>query len=288
MLPPVPNNPMDSVKKIGAVLGSHYEKLILSVILLALLAAAGFLPFRVSQNRQTIQDAIDLPKKKAKKEMQAVDTSTVDDILKREKSAPILSLSGQHNLFNPLVWKKGKDGLLYKVGGEEDGPGGLIVNAVRPLYLTIEFEGAMTSGDNIRYRFRVLDEAKAPKGAKARQVSAALNQAKKDDPFVVTKVVEGTPEDPTSVEFRFSDSNETVKLAKGAVFKRLSGYEGDLLHSKLGAKFPNVRQKQENKQPQVIRLGSHAYNIVAITKDAVTVESSTSKKRWTVRLKGAS
>ncbi len=279
---------MDSLKNIGVVLGKHYEKIILSVILLALLGAAGFLPFRVAQNRQTIEDAIALPGKKAKKGLDPVNTEDIDEILKREKAEPKLTLSGEHNLFNPLAWKKGKDGSLFKAGGDEGGPAGLVVTAIRPLYLNIEFEGVMTSGDNIRYRFAVLDESKGGRGTRARQLSAALNQAKKDDPFVVTRVVEGPPEDPTSVEFRFSDSTETVVLGKGAPFRRLAGYEADLNHGKLGAKFSSIRPKQQNQQPQVIRLGSQAYNIVAITKDAVTVESSTSKKRWTVRLKGAS
>ena len=34
---------MESLKKFGVVFSTHYEKIILSVILLALLAAAGFL-----------------------------------------------------------------------------------------------------------------------------------------------------------------------------------------------------------------------------------------------------
>ena len=279
---------MDSVKKLGVVLGKHYEKIILSVILLALLGAAGYLPIRVSQNRQMIQDAIDLPAKKAKKEMQPADTSAIDAVLKMEKAEPKLTLSGEHNVFNPLLWKKGKDGSLFKAGGDEGGPAGLVVNAIRPLHLTIDFEGALASGDTVRYRFAYLDESRSGRSAKARQFSVALNQAKKDDPFVLTRIVEGPAEDPTAVEFRFADSTETVKLTKEAPFRRLSGYEADLVHGKLGAKFSNIRQKQQNQQPQVIRLGSQAYNIVAITKDAVTVESSTSKKRWTVRLKGAS
>jgi len=273
---------MDALKKLGAVFANHYEKIILSVILLALLGAAAFLPFRVAQNRQTIDEALALIEKRGKKESKPTDTAEIEKAIKSEKSEPRLTLSGDHNVFNPVLWKRGRDGALFKVvKGDEDGPGGLVVSAIRPLQLIIQYEGVQTSGDSVRYKFSVLDESKGGRSPRPRQLFLALGSASKSDPFVVTKI---TPpaDNPPAVEFRFADSTETVTLTREQPFKRIAGYEADLRHEKIGTPFSNVRAKQ----PGGIRLGTQTYNIVAITKDEVTVQSSTSNKRWTVRLKG--
>ncbi|MCC6235219.1 MAG: hypothetical protein IT580_21435 [Verrucomicrobiales bacterium] len=274
---------MEGLKKFSGVFSAHYEKIILAVILLALLIAAGFLPIRVANNRDAIRQALDIIEKRGKKETQPVDTAAAEQMLKRTKSAPKLSLSGEHNVFNPVVWKRGRDGKLFKVvRGDEDGPGGLVANAIRALHFTVEYDGVQASGDSTRYKLLVTDESKAGRSAKARPYFLARGSSAKSDPLVVTKI-NGPEDNPTSVEVRFSDSTETAVISRETPFRRIAGYEADLAHEKLGTRFNNVRQKQ----PGGIRLGPQTYNIVAITKDEVTVQSSTSK-RWTVPLKGTS
>lgn len=274
---------MESLKKFGVVFSAHYEKIILSAILLALLGAAAFLPFRVAANRETIRQALELGERAKKKESQPLETAPYEDILRREKAPPRLQLSGEHNLFNPVLWKRGRDGNPFKVvKGDEDGPGGLSVSIIRPLHLVIAFEGVQTNGDSIRYRFNVLDETKVGRGKAGRPLFAAINSSGKNDPFVLTSV-KGPPDNPTAVEFRFADSTETATITKEEPFRRVAGYDADLAHEKLGSRFSNVKARQ----PGGIRLGSQTYNIVAITKDEVTLQS-TSNKRWTVRRKGAS
>lgn len=274
---------MDKFKKLGAVFGAHYEKIILSVILLALLGAAAYLPFRVAQNRETIRQALELIEKSRKKESQPVDTTAYESVLKRQKTAPKLTLSGEHNVFNPVVWKKTRDGAMIKiVHGDEDGPGGLSVSAVRPLHLTIEFDGVQTSGETTRYKFNVLDESKSSRSARPRQMFLGIGSSGKNDPFVVTKI-NGPADNPTSVEIRLADSTETAVVSRDEPFKKVAGHEADMVHDKLNSKFNNLRAKQTNP----IRLGSQTYYIVAINKDEVTVQSSTSK-RWIIRRKGVS
>lgn len=272
---------MDSLKKFGAVFASHYEKIILSAILLALLGAAAFLPFRVAQNRQTIEQALETLGRPSKKESEPVDTSTADRLLRRARLTPELELSGDHNLFNPVLWKSAPNGMPFKmVRGDEDGAGGLSVVAIRPLHFRVDFEGIQMSGDSIRYKFVVVDQAKGGRTARPRQHYMGVGSASKRDPFVVAKV-NGPEAEPTSLEIRFVGSNDSavVSLEKG--YERIAGYEADMVHEKVGSKYFNVRAKQ----PGGIRLGAQTYNIVAITKDEVTLESS-SRKRWTIRLKG--
>ncbi len=275
---------MEGLKKFGGVFAAHYEKIILAVILIALLVAAAFLPMRVAQNRDTIRQALDIIEKRGKKETQPVETGPAEQILKRGKTTPRLTLSGEHNLFNPVVWKRGRDGNIFKVvRGDEDGPGGLVVNAIRPLHFTVAYDGVQSSGDSVRYKILVTDESKSGRSAKARPYFLARGSSSKSDPLVITKV-NGPEDNPVSVEVRFADSTEVTTISRETPYQRIAGHEADLVHEKLGSRFNNVRQKQ----PGGIRLGAQTYNIVAITKDDVTVQSSTSHKRWIVPLKGTS
>jgi hypothetical protein len=116
----------------------------------------------------------------------------------------------------------------------------------------------------------------------------AQHEVEPNDPFVITEV-QGPPENPTGIAVRFPNSTETAVISREKSYSRVAGYEADLVHSNLNARFANVRAKQPRTgQPSVLRLGAESYNIVAITKDEVTVESSTSNKRWTIPLKGTS
>ncbi len=269
------------MKQIGAALGNHYEKVILSVILLALLGTAAYLPFRVAQSRETIRQALERIRSGKKKGPQPVDTVAMEAVLRRLRVEPKLDLSGEHNLFNPVVWKKGDNGVFYKVvRGDEEGPGGLEVTEIRPLELKVALEGAQHSGDTLRYRFQVVDESKHGHFAAPHPVFLSKGTSSKRDPFTIVDV-NGPPENPTSIEIRFPDSTTAV-VGRETPFNEVAGYEADMVQTKLGTRFSNIRARQ----PGGIRLGMQMYNVVAITKDAVTVESNTGK-RWTIHLKGA-
>jgi hypothetical protein len=231
-----------------------------------------------------IRQTLELETRVKKKESPPVETAGYEEIIRREKLPPKLQLSGEHNVLNPVVWKRSPNGKLIKVvKGDEDGPGGLVVSDIRPLHLVIDYEGVVTNGDTLRYKFLILDETKSGRGKSGTPRTFAMNNSSKNDVLVVTKA-NGPADNPESVEFRFSDSTETAVVTKDQPFRRIAGYEADLTHEKLPSRFMNVR----TKQPAGIRMGSQTYNIVAITKDEVTVQSSTSNKRWTVRRKGAS
>jgi hypothetical protein len=266
------------LKNLGTTVSSHYEKIILSVILLALLGAAAYLPLRVSQSREAINRALEAVGRAPKKDSKPVDTAEIDQTLLRARAEPELNLSGEHNLFNPVVWKRRSDGSLYKiVSGEEEGPAGLKVLAIRPLEYRVEYDGVHRSGDRIRYKFIVLDETRGGRSSRPRQVYLSRDSSSKNDPFIITQI-NGPEDDPASVQIRF-ESGEVATVGLNRPYSRVAGYEADLVHENLGNRFTNVRAKQ----PGGIRLGPQTYNIVAINEGEVTLESATSK-RWTVRL----
>ena len=105
----------------------HYEKLILSLVLLALAVAAAWLPTALSDTREKLKGASASfsaaaqgpykphfrPRLRPPRRPGTVEAS------------PKLVLNGEHNLFNPVVWKRKYDGSWIKIatGNESEGGG---------------------------------------------------------------------------------------------------------------------------------------------------------------------
>jgi hypothetical protein len=272
---------MEQIKKLGDIFKDHYEKIILSVVLLALLVSAVLLSLRVSENRRTIQEARDRRERVPRQQSEPVSTAEAERLLQFVARPPAFTLDPQHSLFNPHVWKRTQNGDLLRIRtGEEEGPAGLALVETRPLLFRVSFDGVQASGDNLRYQFGVTDEAA---GRSGRKVSRFLSpgQTVREVPFLLTRVV-GEPASPTAVEIRFKDGNETFTVTSEQPFQRVAGFEAELRHDVLGGRqFRNVRAKQN------LTLGSQAYNVVAITRDSLTLQHPATQKRWTVRLTDA-
>src|ERR1051325_8757715 len=125
---------MDFVKK-------HYEKVLLSIVLLGLAGAAAALPWQVSHERDRLEEI----RRNLTVKVKAKPFRPLDDWLSTNKTAlarletPLnLALSGSHNLFNPVQWKKMPDGrLIVMRTGSELGPGALKIDQIRELSLTV-------------------------------------------------------------------------------------------------------------------------------------------------------
>src|SRR4051812_1423954 len=123
-------------------LKKHYEKILLSAVLLCLAVAAAWLPVKIRQEKEELQKTIvNLPKPK---ELKPVDLSTNEVTLKRLQNPPTVELSGAHNLFNPVTWKIKPDGSFIKIIRE--GVDALVITNIRPLFMELVFEKTTASG----------------------------------------------------------------------------------------------------------------------------------------------
>src|SRR4051812_26376575 len=94
-------------------LKKHYEKILLSIVLLGVAIAAGWLPFAIAEAKIVLDARTKtLP---APKLVKPIDLTSNEAAVSRLKEATVLSFSGAHNLFNPVVWKQKFDGTLLKV-----------------------------------------------------------------------------------------------------------------------------------------------------------------------------
>jgi hypothetical protein len=253
---------MDFLKK-------HYEKLILSIVLLGLAGAVAALPMKVGQEKekeeQRKQALIGAPVKP----FAPVDLSTNKAVLEKVKNPIKFEISGKHNLFNPVPWEKRPNGELVKLKvGNETGIDALKVVQTRPLQMIIKLDDVSTSDtNNIKYTITVIRETdKQPKNARALAKGAPSNIGSIKD-------VIGPPDAPTALIFRLPDGRE-VTVSKDKPYTEIIGYSADLLYP-----YTNWSKKDARKDDVLPPLGNDTYKIVAIEKDEVVFSAKSNQKQ---------
>jgi hypothetical protein len=249
---------MDFLKK-------HYEKILLSVVLLCLAIAAAWLPTKIRQGKEELQKTIvNLPKPI---ELKPVDLSTNEAALKRLQNPPTIELSGAHNLFNPVTWKVKPDGSFIKI--VQEGVDALTVTKIQPLYLELAFERVTGTG----YWIAITRQS-----SKKSRVYAKPN--KKEELFTL-KEVKGPPEDPEELILELNDGQETISISKDKPFKRVEAYAADLRYA------PDSKNFLNQKVNDIITVAGESYKIIAITENEVRVSATSTDKRTTILWKAA-
>ncbi len=255
----------------------HYEKVLLSVVLLGLAVAAAFLPMKVSSIREEISKSIPNPKPKPFK---PYDLSTNQMVLDRLHKPPAFSLAGAHNVFNPVRWQKRPDGELLKVQhGKEAGPSALEILKINALKTILTFDGVSGVGDALRYRIGLTREAdKVPANRAKKTLSLTLGNRSMG---VALKEVKGSKEFPSEVVLEL-ESGDRVQISAEKSFSKPAGYMADL-------KYPLENNKlfKNMRVDQTFTLGGETYNIVAISEAEIVVSSKSSSKRTTVKFNPA-
>ena len=136
---------MDFIKK-------HYEKVLLSIVLLGLAGAAALLPLQVSSVRQYLEDTQrSLTIRSKPKLFTPADMSTNQMVVQRSKDPDSFDFASPHNIFNPVEWRKEQDGGLIKIAtGKEAGPGAFVIEKIVPLYLLVSLDYVSGSGNALR------------------------------------------------------------------------------------------------------------------------------------------
>lgn len=261
-------------------LKAHYEKIILSVVLLGLAAAAALMPLKVAQERAKEEERkrqINSPTRV--KELQPIDLSSNVVVLARLDKPERLRFDGEHKIFNPARWQKGPDGGIYKK--EDAGPSALQITEISPLRLQLKFEDVIpppTPQDKIRYRLSVLNEVQRPGARSGTPRDAGLKE--KNNMFTVEEAV-GPPEDPKELQVLLPGDKTPVTVTKDKPFERVLGYSADLRHPLEKREWKNLKVKDE------LTFGGETYNIVAITQNEIVLSAKSNKKQTVLEYKPA-
>lgn len=260
---------MDFLKK-------HYEKIILSVVLLGLAAVAAMLPMKVNEEKQREEarkSSLINPKVNP---YPTIDLSTNVAILEKVKTPIKFDIAGKHNLFNPVLWKKRPDGSLIKVQtGNEIGIGAAVITKIEPLHQIVQFDDVSISGRDVKYQISVIREGERnPRAARTLGVGQV-------SPLLTIREVKGMPESPTEIHVLMPGESQPVAITKEKPFKRIIGYQATMDYPPTGLTNRVVRKGES------LPLGDETYNIVAITPDTVIFSAKSNQKQTPKRVASA-
>ncbi|MBI4662538.1 MAG: hypothetical protein HY735_27305 [Verrucomicrobia bacterium] len=264
---------MEFVKK-------HFEKVLLSAVLLGLAVAAALLPLQVSRVRQYLDDTVTVTVQTKPKVFKPLDEylGTNESLLKRFASPVEFNFSTPHNVFNPVIWRKGQGGRLEKIStGNQVGPGALVVTNVSELRLTVEYDRAESVGggsDSFRYHFVVIrDTDSNPR----RNQSATVGIP--NTLFTLTKV-DGPPNDPAALHLQLKDDRREIVVSKDKPYTRVVGYAADLMYPPGGNQ---TFLRRRVKDTLTLKGDTEKYKIVAINSNEVVLSADSTQKRTTVK-----
>lgn len=262
---------MDFLKK-------HYEKIILSVVLLGVAIYAVRLLGLIDESKQQQEERIKRIIQEKGKDAQPVDFATYEQALKRLQTATNISLVGDHNLLNPVLWQRRQDGKIFRVLTGDELIREFVVTRITNLYYLVTYDGTTGSGDFLRYKFSLTDEA-AVKPADRRKIT--LNEAlTRKNPWFRLAEIKGPPDAPTELFLELFKDKLTISVGKGKESRRVVGYEADAKYDPEQKKFIGLRMQPQSQ----LDFAGDTYKVIAITESEVTIESNTTSKRWTSKL----
>lgn len=257
---------MDFLKK-------HYEKILLGIVLVGLAVAVGFLPFKIANEKDKLDQARQNFTHPQVKALPPLDLGTADTSLRRGISSAFLDLNSTNRVVNPMTWQKTKEDRL--VPSIHLGPTSLLVTNITPLYLKLTLDSVTVSDSGVRYSIGIQREAAArPSDRTKKQSYASLNEQKEYFKIVEVK---GKPEDPAALVLQLRDTGENVTITKEKPWTRVDGYMADMEYT------PEKRKWAGQRVGASIQFNGEEYKIVAITQNEVVLSASNQKK-WTIKL----
>lgn len=267
---------MDSLKKIGGICRLHYEKILLTLVLLGLAGAVVYLYNTKESEDKKIRDFLADVSRKGNSPVKPVDTAANDAALKLISNPPTLNFSLPHHLFNPVKWQRrpppDASDLIKMVTGKEVGWPKMVVSQITPLNFIINLERVPTPGS---FYLGVTHEGAERPAFRRKQQKFATMNSPKNEAFTL-KEFKGPPEDPTELLLELADGTK-VSITKDKPYTQIEGYEAELKYTIDGKTFPNLRVNSP------LRFQGEDYIVVAITPTEVVVSARSNDKKHTVR-----
>ena len=264
---------MDFIKK-------HYEKILLGVVLIGLVGALGYLPFKISNEKDRLSELTTTISNPKPKPLTNLDLTVFEASLTRATSAPVVyDFYNTNKLFNPMPWQRAPDGKLFRASSI--GLTAVTVTNITPLFLKISLDAVTVQSDGAPLYIFGIEKQNAATKSLAQKKQAATKVGEKNATFYF-KEVQGPPSNPTNAVIQLIDSGDTVNIPndKDKPWKRIDGYMADLRYdiAKPPKTWGNMRVGG------VIDVNGERYKIIAISNAEVILANFLTDKKFTVKL----
>ena len=264
---------MDFLKK-------HYEKILLGLVLVGLVGALGYLPFKISNEHQKLTDMTQTQFAPKVKPLTNLDLTMPESTLKRATAPVVYDFSDTNKLFNPMPWQRAPDGHLVRASST--GPTAVVVTNITPLYLKISLDAVTASSDGTPVYYFSVERQNAPTKALAQKKTQSVKVGEKTPTFIF-KEVQGNPAAPTNVVVELNDEKSelaNVPNDKERPWKRIEGYSADLQYSVGKA----IKAWHDVRTGAILDINGERYRVVAVSKDEVILAATNNDKKFTLKL----
>ena len=256
---------MDFIKK-------NYEKILLSVVLLVLLAAAGFMLVLIPQEQQKVKDMGERIIGGRVTPLPDLDMTAETNVIDRLQSPYVLDFDTKNKLINPVEWQRTLDGRVIEAAGV--GPLAAQVTAIIPLYFILSLDSVETNELGVRYVMAVERQAD-PRPAISHRQQRYASVGEKKDVFTILSV-KGPPENPDALIVRLADTGETVTVTKAKPYMRVDGYKADIKYE------IEKRSWTGQRVGNVLRFAGDEFTIVDIGANTVVLSAQSNQRKWTL------
>lgn len=269
----------------------HYEKIVLSVVLVALVVAAVMLTMTAQKERARMREGIKEISEQRSKGMTIPARTRYTNSLAVATNPPTLDLGNPHLLFNPVLWKARPDGrLLANKDGATIGVGAVAVRAIRPLKFQIKYTGKVrVLGDRASYQFEIVQEASLdkfgrPERPRTRYISEGRSlgeytYADTNATYTLTGIV-GSAEMPEQFLIGIGEEGaaERITITPSEPFTEVRGHVVDLYYP------PEEKAFEKQRIGDRIAVDGELYNVIAISENQVVLEAQRNQKRTVISL----
>ncbi len=258
---------MDFLKK-------HYEKILLSVVLLGLVGALVFMALIIPSEQEKVREIGEGIISGHVVALTNLDLTGQSNVVERLQSPVPLEFETTNRLFNPVEWVRTPDGRLIKATGTS--PQAAVVTKITPLYLALTLDSVETNEFGARYIISVERQAAANPAMRHKQQRYVSTDDPKKDVFTLVQV-KGPPENPDDLVLKLADTGQTITMSKDKPFRRVDAYMADLKYD------------PESAHWSMQRVGNHLtfaadnYTIVDINSNEVVLSAQSNQKKWTLR-----
>ena len=247
----------------------HYEKVLLSVVLLGLGAVAYLLPTAVRQAQVTIPET--QPTRSTSNSVPPLSFEKANAALGKLTNPPVVDLSAEHRLFTPFTWKKMPNGSVKKFASEGVDGLSIIRGTNRPLNMVISLDRGTTNG----FYMTVAQQSKNEIAKPFLKLTDKFIDEKTKNRLFTVKEVRGTTNQPEIV-IELADSPDPVSIKRGVPFSKVEAYSTDLKYA------PDNRDFLDKRLNNVITFGGQSYKIVAIESNKVSLVDQATGKQTTI------
>jgi hypothetical protein len=256
---------MDFLKK-------NYEKILLVIVLLGLIAALVLLLLIIPQKQNHLEELRQGLLNPNVKPLPALDMSLENSALQLVQSPGPIDFTTKHKLFNPVLWQMRSDGHLLKIDSDNQiGPGAIKITTIKPLYLRVIYGEPTADG----YLIHVNDDAAIR--PYDREKNTIVSPSGPSDLLILKSVV-GPPDNPPTLNMEFKNTGESVTITPDRAYERVDGYTATLTYPP----DPNLQLGEDRRIGDRFRLEGADYIIIAITENTVVVSSRDNNKRTTI------